>query len=179
MRFTRSLRFRVTVSYAALAGGLALITAVALYFGALDAGQRLMDQTLSAETQDYQARRARNPRSLPPATATLLGYISPAGSEDPPLPETLASETPGRRDVTLAGVPYRLAVTDRGGARYYLLHNATLLRERQAQLGYTLAGFVLLMAVLSAAIAYTLAERVIEPVKELARRVREIGRAHV
>lgn len=175
MRYRSSLRTRVAGAFAAMGGGVSLIIAFGLYIGAQDAGERLLDETLSAEMQDYQARRARNPHSLPPATATLLGYVDPAAPQEPVLPPTLAAQAPGRGHIRLDGIPFRLMVADHGGTRYYLLHNETLLRERQTRLGLYLAAFVTLMAALSAGLAFWLAERVIEPVKELARRVRNIG----
>ncbi len=170
MRFTRSLRFRVAAAFAAVGGAVSLTLAVGLYLGALDAGERLIDETLSAELQDYQARRARNPGSLPPATATLLGYVS--GGE---VPAELRGRQPGQHRVSLNAIPYRLAVADRAGVRYYLLYNESLLLERQSRLVLYLAGFVALMVALSLGLALWLAERVIEPVKDLARRVRAIG----
>jgi len=175
VRFSRSLRYRVAVGFAALGGGLSLIIAIVLFLGARDAGERLIDETLNAEMQDYQARRARNPQSLPPATVTLLGYVVPAAANEPPLPGELAGHVTGRKHIRLDGIPYRLLVADRAGARYYLLYNEALFQERQYRLSLFLAGFVAFMALASAGAALWLAERVIEPVKELARRVRAIG----
>ena len=172
MRFSRSLRFRVAASFAALGGGLSLIIAVGLFIGIRDAGERLIDETLNAEMQDYQARRDRNPRSLPPATVTLLGYVSPG---EPEVPGELAVQPVGRHQVVLDDIPYRLLVAERAGSRYHLLYNEALFQDRQKRLGLFLAGFVAFMALASAALAFWLAERVIEPVKELARRVRNIG----
>lgn len=175
MRFSHSLRSRVALAFASVGGGVALVIAIGLYLGVRDAGERLIDETLNAEMQDYQARRDRNPRSLPPATATLLGYVSPATAQDPTLPPELTDLLPGRHTLRLAGMPYRLAVMDHDGLRYYLLHNESLFRERQARLTAFLGGFVALMMLVSGGIAFWLAERVIEPVKELARRLRHIG----
>ena len=175
MRFSRSLRFRVAATFATLGGGISLIIAVGLYFGAQDAGERLIDETLNAEMQDYQARRSRNPHSLPPATVTLLGYVTPAAANEPTLPVALAAQPPGRRQIRLNDLPYRVAVSDHAGVRYYLLYNEALFRERQTRLSVYLAGFIVLMVLLSVGLALWLAERVIEPVKELARRVRGIG----
>jgi len=175
MRFSHSLRSRVALAFASVGGGVSLIIAVGLYIGVRDAGERLIDETLNAEMQDYQARRTRNPRSLPPATATLVGYVFPAAEYDPPLPTELGGLSPGRHTLLLDGVPYRLAVADHGRLRYYLLHNESLFRERQARLTAFLAAFVALMMLVSGGVAFWLAERVIEPVKELARRLRQIG----
>jgi len=169
MRFTRSLRFRVATAFAAVGGAVSLTLAVGLYLGALDAGERLIDETLSAEMQDYQARRNRNPLSLPPATATLLGYVSPGE-----VPAELQGYAPGQYRVTLGQIRYRLAVSDNNAVRYYLLFNESLLLERQSRLALYLGAFVAIMVTLSLGSALWLAERVIEPVKELARRVREV-----
>jgi signal transduction histidine kinase len=170
MRFTRSLRFRVAAAFAGVGGAVSLILAAALYFGALDAGERLIDETLSAEMQDYQTRRAHNPQSRPPTTATLLGYVS-SGE----VPEELRRYAPGQYRVSIGNTPYRLAVAEREGIRYYLLYNESLQLKRQSRLVVYLVGFVALMVAVSLGLALWLAERVIEPVKDLARRVREIG----
>ena len=175
LRFSRGLRFRVAGSFAALGGGLSLVIAIGLFLGASDAGEKLIDETLAAEMQDYQARRARNPHSMPPSTATLLGYVAPASAGEPAPPAVLGGYGTGRHNIHLGGISYRMVVADQGGARYYLLYNETLFRDRQTRLGLFLAGFVAFMALASAALAFWLAERVIEPVKELARRVRDIG----
>lgn len=181
MRYPRSLRRRVATAFAAVGGGISLLLAVGLYIGAQDAGERLIDETLYAEMQDYHARRMRNPHSLPPTTVTLLGYVAPAGPNDPVLPAALAARPPGRQHVQFGGIPYRMAIADQGGTRYYLLYNEALFHQRQLRLGAYLAGFVAVMMLISGALAFWLAERVIEPVKELARRVRGIGpdTAHV
>ncbi len=173
MRFSHSLRFRVATTFAAFGGLASLIIAAGLYIGAQDTGQRLIDETLNAEVQDFLARRLRNPQSLPPATATLIGYATDAGSPLPP--DAIARLAPGRYTLNYQDRPYRVAVVEQAGIRYYLLYNETLFRERQARLLLYLAGAVALMALLSGVFALWAAERVIEPVKELARRVRAIG----
>ena len=175
MRFSHSLRFRVATAFAAFGGLVSLLIAIGLYFSAQDTGQRLIDETLNAEVQDFLARRLRNPQSLPPATATLVGYATGPHEVGPMPPDRVARLPAGRHTLTLDGHPYRVAVIGQSGVRYYLLYNETLLRERQARLLLYLAIAVLLMTLLSGAFALWAAERVIEPVKELARRVRSIG----
>ncbi len=174
LRFNRGLRFRVAASFAALGGGLSLIIAIGLYIGAQDAGVSLIDETLVAEMQDYQARRTRNPHSLPPATHTLRGYVAPPAPGEAVLPASLSSLVPGRHSLQLDGQQYRVAVAERAGQRTYLLYNQSLFMRQQHRLGLYLAIFVACMVLASAGIALWLAERVIEPVKELARRVRVI-----
>ena len=174
MRLSRSLRFRVAAAFAAVGGVVSLVMALGLYAGVRGAGERLIDDILGAEMQDYLARRDRNPASLPPATATLLGYVRPASPLEPAPPPRLLELPPGRHELRQQGVYYRVAIADHRGSRYYLLYDETLFRDRQASLRYYLAGFVLLMALLAGGLALWLAERVIEPVTTLARRVREV-----
>ena len=174
MRFSRSLRFRVVMAFAAVGGVVSLVTAIGLYVGARDAGERLIDETLDAEMQDYLSRRSRNPHSLPPATATLLGYVLPARLGEPAPPAGIAALSPGLHDTRLGRVYYRTAIADCGGSRCFLLYNETLFRQKQASLVLYLAVFVALMTLLAGGLALWLAERVIEPVKELARRVRDV-----
>lgn len=174
MRFSRSLRVRIATAFAAIGGVVSLVTAAGLYVGVQDAGERLIDETLKAEFQDYLTRRSRNRNSLPPATATLLGYVLPPRPGEPVPPGVIADWAPGLHEIQLGDVFYRVAITDRGGSRYVLLYNETLFREKQADLALYLAFFVVLMTVLSGGLALWLAEQVIEPVKELARRVRDV-----
>lgn len=174
MRYSKSLRFRVAASFATIGGLASLIIAGGLYLLIQDAGIGLIDETLSAEVQDYLARRTRNPHSLPPATATLSGYVRPANVAEPPLPNALTNLAPGRQDLTLSGSPYRIDVTDKAGFRYYLLYNKTHFNQQQKRLVLYLVVFVALMMTVAGAMALWMAERVIEPVKELARRVREL-----
>lgn len=174
MRFSRSLRFRVATAFAAIGGIISLLMAIGLYVGVQDAGQRLIDETLNAEMQDYLSRRARNPHSLPPAAATLLGYVQPADEGEPAPPAAIAELKPGLHEIRLGEVSHRAAVADLGGKRYFLLYNETLFRDKQTSLILYLAVFVGLMTLFSGGLALWLAERVIEPVKELARRVHAV-----
>src|SRR5512139_966447 len=96
MRFSRSLRFRVATAFAAIGGVISLLMAIGLYFGVQDAGERLIDETLNAEMQDYLSRRSRNPHSLPPATATLLGYVLPTRPGEPAPPDGISLLPPGQ-----------------------------------------------------------------------------------
>ena len=62
-----SLRVRVAIAFAGLGAALGLLLIAGIWFAAHDVSQRLLDQTLKAELEDYMARHARNPNSLPPA----------------------------------------------------------------------------------------------------------------
>lgn len=78
----RDLRERVALFFAGLGALLSLALAVVVYQAAHDLGRRLIDETLSAELDDYIARRERNPGSLPPSSVVLQGYVREAPAAD-------------------------------------------------------------------------------------------------
>jgi len=175
MRRRHSLRFRVAAAFAGLGALLSLLFALGIWLAAHDVSQRLIDETLTAELDDYMARRARNPYSLPPATTGLRGYLASAGDLAAGIPPEVHRLPPGRHEITLAGTPYRAAVADDAatGDRYYILFNEERQRRREQRFLAWLVGGALLMALVAAAGAHWLAGRVISPVTELAREVAE------
>lgn len=166
-----SLRLRVAIGFATLGAALSLLLCLGIWFATLDVSQRLMDQTLKAELEDYMTRRARNPNSLPPATASLRGYYAApdaGGSDLPPQLRTLAA---GQHEIELDGIPYRAAVAEQEGSRYVILFDEVRQKRRQQRfLGYLIAGAAL-MTLLATVGGLWLAGRVIAPVTELARAV--------
>jgi signal transduction histidine kinase len=172
MRFRRSLRYRVAIAFALFGGLVSLLLAVGLYIASHDLEARLIDESLTAELEDYSARRRRNPQSLPPATATVRGYVLSRGERSMDIPPALLQLSPGRHDLTLDGIPYHVAVADEGGSRFYLLYDQTLLQRRERHFLAFLAAAIGAMVLISAAGGLWLARRTISPVTELAQRVR-------
>ena len=166
-----SLRLRVASAFAGLGAALSLLLSVGIWFAAHDVSKRLMDQTLKAELEDYMARRARNPDSLPPDTATLRGYLARAGTAPDDVPAPIRALPPGQHEIMLRNIPYRVAIAERGGDRYIILFNEERQKRREQRfLGYLVAGAAL-MTLLAAVGGLWLAGRVIAPVTELARAV--------
>lgn len=172
-----SLRLRVAFAFAALGAALSLLLTIGIWFAAHDVSQRLLDQTLDAELEDYMARRARNPNSLPPATASLRGYLGQSGT-GAGLPPTLAGLAPGRHEIALEQISYRVAIADRDGERYVVLFSAEHQQQREQHfLAYLIAGAAL-MTLLATIGGLWLAGRVIAPVTELARAVGQADPEH-
>ncbi|MFA7243094.1 MAG: HAMP domain-containing sensor histidine kinase [Sulfuricellaceae bacterium] len=168
---SRSLRFRLAATFAWFGALVSLLLALGLSFAAHNLGERLMDETLHAELDDYIARRSRNPDSLPPATISVRGYVHASGQSTEDIPPELLKLNPGQHQLTLGDIPYRVAVADRGGERYVMLFNEMRQRRREERfLGHLAAG-ALIMTLVSAGIGWLLAGRVVSPVVELARRV--------
>lgn len=168
-----SLRLRFAFTFAWFGALVSLLLATGLYFAAADAGRRLMDETLRAEMDDYLARRARNPQSLPPSTLTLRGYVLEPGVSPDLVPAVLRTLPPGQHEVRLNGIPYRVAVTQRASTRYLLLFDERAQRQRERRFLVYLGSAFLVMTLLSAAGGYWLAGRLVAPVTRLARQIRE------
>jgi signal transduction histidine kinase len=166
-----SLRARVALYFAAFGALLSVVMAVMMYQSAHDLSVRLVDETLTAELDDYIARRGRNPHSLPPATVTLQGYVRQAGATDG-VPDYLARLQPGRHEVRVGDLFYRAAVLDRDDTRYYLLYDISLKLKREQRFAQQLSIVAVAMTLLSALLGIFLSGAVVAPVARLAAQVR-------
>jgi signal transduction histidine kinase len=174
MRLPRDLRGRVALFFAGFGALGSLVMAVVLYQGAHDLGQRLIDETLSAELDDYIARRERNPASLPPATVIVQGYVRTADGAGN-IPDYLEVLPLGRHDIRLGTLTYRAAILERGGARYYLLYDTSLQARREQRFVWMLGLMAVAMTLLSALGGVWLSRTVVAPVADLAAKVRHRG----
>ena len=166
-----SLRFRLASTFAWFGALVSLLLSLGLSFTAHHLGERLMDETLRAEIEDYISRRSRNPNSLPPATISVRGYVHVPGRGAEDIPPELLKLNPGKHQLTLGNIPYRVAVEDKGDERYVMLFNEMRQRQREEQFLIYLVTGALIMTLVSAGIGWWLAGRVVAPVAELARRV--------
>lgn len=174
MTASRSLRNRVAVTLAVFGAAASLILATVIYLASQDLERRLIDETLTAELDDYVLRRARNPQSLPERTATIRAFVVAPIGGTMPVPEAVAALTPGRHRLVLDGTPYRAAVRDVGPQRFVVLYDESALRRRDQGFLALLSGGVLLITVISALAGRWLAGRTIAPVTELSRRVAKL-----
>lgn len=172
MELRRSLRVRVASAFALFGGGIALALATILFFTAHNLNQRLIDESLRAELEDYMSRRARNPQSLPPTTVSVRGFVAEAADKRD-IPPVLAALAPGSHEIKLDGVFYHAAIADRDGSRYYMLFNEARQQNRERRFLLVLGGGMLIMILFSAVGGWWLAGRVTSPVTALARRVGE------
>jgi signal transduction histidine kinase len=171
MRFRRSLRYRVALAFALLGGLISLALGIGIYLASEDLSERLIDETLTAELDDYFDRRARNPDTLPEPTATIRAFVLQDVHSPAKVPSAVRDLSPGRHQLELDGVPYRAAVADREGERYVILYNEDALRHREKGFIAFLSGGVVVAFFSSAVLGLWLAGRVISPVTDLARRM--------
>lgn len=171
-RFRPKLRLRVAAGFALLGMAVSLTLGGGLYFGSRDLEQRLIDEALTAELEDYSARLARNPVSPPPQTTTVRGYVQPSDGDKSALPRALRELAEGLHTLKIDGISYRAVVRVQPGYTLYMLHNQTQLARRQQSFALLLGVSMTLTMLLSAGGGWVLAGRVIAPVRELALRVR-------
>lgn len=175
MQFRASLRLRVAAGFALLGLLVSLLLGgwIAAASGQLE--RRLIDEALAAEVEDYRARLGRNPQSLPPMTKAMRGYLSRGSEPDGELPAPLRTLPSGLYTVTLSGSVHRVMVAPSSQGPIAMLYNLGQVEDREARLLAFLLLGIALTTLLSAAGGWWLAGRVIAPVGELARRVRERG----
>ncbi|MBS1218192.1 MAG: hypothetical protein H6R21_1325, partial [Proteobacteria bacterium] len=166
-----SLRARVALYFAAFGALLSVVMALMMYQSAHDLSVRLVDETLTAELDDYIARRGRNPHSLPPSTVILQGYVREAGETDG-VPDYLSKLPPGRHEVRVGTLFYRAAVLDRDNARYYLLYDISLKLKREQRFAQQLSIVAVAMTLLSALLGIFLSGAAVAPVAKLAAQMR-------
>lgn len=119
-----SFRFRLALTFAFFGAMVSLLLSTGLSFTAHNLGERLIDETLRAELEDYISRRARNPNSIPPSTVSISGYVFLPGQNKADVPSELHDLTPGQYQLTLNQPPYRVAVVDKADARVAALRRS-------------------------------------------------------
>ncbi|MEO5365261.1 MAG: HAMP domain-containing histidine kinase [Magnetococcus sp. WYHC-3] len=173
--FRDNLRSRVALFFALFGVVVSLILAANLQMAVRELGQRLIDETLKAELEDYVARHRRNPLSLPPQTVTLLGYVNPPPPGALPLPALWQLLPAGYHDLSLDSIPYRAVVERQEDFLTVILYNLTQMRIRERSFLVFLGGGVLVMTLLSAVGGMWVAGHIVHPITELVRRVRKLG----
>ncbi|WP_130471199.1 sensor histidine kinase [Candidatus Magnetaquicoccus inordinatus] len=173
MRRPRNLRFRVALAFAGFGAVVSTILGMVMLLTTHDLGQRLIDDILTAELDDFFARRSRNPASLPPKTVTLHGYVQKGPNErEDEIPHYLHGLTPGRHNLSVGTLTYRVAVATHQESRYFLLYDTTQQHKREQHFLFLFAAGVILITVVSALGGMWLVGIIIAPVTELARQVR-------
>lgn len=172
MRRRLDLRTRVTLAFATFGAMVGLLMAISSLLATRDLGVRLIDETLRAELDDYFARRERNPRSLPPKTVTLHGYLLHKEADPGELPPQLLPLTPGYHNLIIGELSYRVAVADHHEYRYFFLYDTSWQQKREQRFIILIAATILIIVLLSAVGGFWLVGVVIAPVTELANQVK-------
>ncbi|HYP68041.1 MAG TPA: HAMP domain-containing sensor histidine kinase [Thiobacillaceae bacterium] len=165
----RRLQLRLAATFALFGTLVSLLLSGGIFLAERQTSDRLMDETLRAELEDYLARRARNPASLPPATVSIRGYVYGPGGNYANVPRRVQDLPLGKYQLVMDGVPYRISAVDHGGERYFMMFNEVRQRQREEEFLILLVAGTLAMALVSAALGWWLAGRVLAPVAKLAK----------
>jgi len=166
-----SLRFRLAATFTLYGALVSLLLSIGLSISANNLGKRLMDETLTAEVDDFISRRSHNPQARLPATISIHGFLHTQRKPAENIPAALLSLSPGKHELIVDETPYRVDVIDKGAERYFMLFNEVQQHDRERQfLLYLIAG-ALITTLVSAGVGWFLAGGVVAPVAELARRV--------
>ena len=174
MKFRTSLRYRVTFAFTLLGAFVSLTLALLLYQETVTVEQRLVAETLATEMGDYLERYATDPDSRPPSSTVMRSYVIDNGMAAG-VPAPLLTLAAGFHRVRLDGLHYFAQVVEKADRRIVVLYDDAQIRHREQQYKAFLASGVLIMTLVSAALGYWLAGRVVSPVSELARRVRGLA----
>ena len=171
MRLINSLRFRVGLAFASLGAVLSILLVAGLYFTAEELGHSLMDDALRAQLESTAERHAADKVFLSPNTVSIKGYFQSGtpGPFDPPA--EIANLPPGKHNVTVEDLDYRLLVADKNGYRYFMLFDTERQHENETEFFYFLSFFAVLMTLASAGGGFWLAIRIVSPVAKLAAQV--------
>ena len=171
MRFKTSLRYRIGIAFALLGGVISLALAGILYWLTINMEERLIAETLSTELEDFIERYAEDPATVPPSSTVMRAYVIDDSNKHASIPEVLYSMPAGLHQMLLDGGSYFAEVRIQDNRRFVLLYDDAQIQHKERQFKAFLAGGVLIMIGLAAALGLWLAERVVSPVGELARRV--------
>ena len=168
------LRHRVAFTFMFFGGIISLAMGVILYWWTISMEERLIDETLSIEMESFINRYMLYEKTTPPASVHIHGYVLTEKSRKT-IPEELHHLSIGSHRLTLSGKGFYVVVSERDNTQFLVLYDDEQIRHRQQQyLGFLLSG-VLLMTLLSAALGFWLARKVIAPVSSLAKQVSDLG----
>ncbi|MBF0172860.1 MAG: HAMP domain-containing histidine kinase [Magnetococcales bacterium] len=172
MRRRYNLRIRVAWAFATFGAMVCLLMGGFQLLATHDLSQRLIDETLTAELDDFLSRRERNPQSLPPNTVVLHGYVQAKGASQDDIPKYLNTLPPGRHNLTVGRLAYRVAVVDHREERYFFLYDTSLQQKREQRSIIFIVVSMIIVGFVSALGGIWLVRVIIAPVTELANRIR-------
>ena len=164
---TNSLRFRVAFFYAIFGAGLSILLAAGAYLTVEHIGHQLMDEALLEELNKHASESI----FIEPNTVSIKGYVISDTKRSPNIPYEVEALTPGKYNMTVGNIDYRVLVVDKYGARYIMMFDTQLQHFHEAVYFRYVETFALFMIFSSAAGGYWLASRVTSSVTRLAKQV--------
>ena len=136
--------------------------------------ERLIDETLSIEMESFINRYTLYEKSTPPSSVHIHGYVITEKTRET-IPEELRHLSVGPHHLSFNDKGFYVIASKKNHTQFLVLYDDEQIRHREQQyLGFLLSG-VLLMTLLSAALGFWLARKVIAPVSSLAKQVSDLG----
>lgn len=168
------LRHRVAFTFMLLGGIISLAMGLVLYWWTISMEERLINETLSVEMESFINRYTLYEKTTPPSSVYIHGYAITDKTRDM-IPEELLHLSVGSHHLTLNDKGFYVVVSEKNRTKFLVLYDDEQIRHREQQyLGFLLSGAIL-MTLLSAALGFWLARKVIAPVSSLAIQVSDLG----
>ncbi|MCK5664615.1 MAG: HAMP domain-containing histidine kinase [Thiotrichaceae bacterium] len=168
-----SLRYRVALTFFLLGWLVSMVMGGMLYGLTISLEEKLIEETLSTELEDYMIRYEKDPTILPPSSTHIQGYVYTKNKPDT-LPEDFRQLPTGLSHILIEGAGYYVELRENNKARFLVLYSDELIKQREEQyVGYLISG-ITLITFLSSVLGFWLANRVISPVIRLAQQVTKI-----
>lgn len=157
-----------------LGGIISLAMGVILHIWTISMEERLIDETLSIEMESFINRYTLYENTTPPTSVHIHGYAITDKTRGM-IPEELLHLGVGSHHLTLNEKGFYVVVSEKDHTRFLVLYDDEQVRHREQQyLGFLISG-IFLMTLLSAALGFWLARKVIAPVSSLAIQVSDLG----
>lgn len=168
------LRQRFTLASMALVLLISSLGALAVYLAQEYLEDRLLEELMQREVDEYARLYRGDPAQLPPRSSDLRSYV--VGPDDPgALPRELREIPPGIwHDVLIQGRNYQVANFTLLDKRLYLTYDITDVEEREGWLKVVLSGVVLLATALAGLLGWRVSSAVVAPVALLATEIKHL-----
>ncbi|HHJ13854.1 MAG TPA: HAMP domain-containing histidine kinase [Gammaproteobacteria bacterium] len=180
MRFRTSLRYRIAIAFALTGAVVSLALAASLYWLTINVEERLVAQALEAELESFveRFRQTGQAGEVTSGELRIRRYTAPVSGAGPlsseALPAGLNPRREGLQRVRRPDGGFYAMLRQVDGNWFLARFDDSGIRQREREYQAFLLGAVLVMTLLSAALGLWLAGRVLSPVRELGRRVRQL-----
>lgn len=170
-----SLRWRLTLTFTALAIVAVLIHSLSLFLNVEDQEEIVIDDVVRATMRQEAAQPSRPLEydRLQVLSPRLLLFRSRSGSVPPVLPAAFAQYKAGTYEWIRDDTEYHVGVRDLPGERMYILYDARDHEWRMRRLLWAIGVSVLILSLLSLLIGHWLAGRVLHQLADLIDRLRD------
>ena len=170
MRYKRSLRFRITLTFFLFGTLLMAAVATGVHYAIEGIEKRVIQENLQKEFRNFQQRYHNDPNQPLPHSASITAYlIDPA--DESRVPEHIRNRQPGVYELKLNGRYLQIIVDRVNGKKLALALDATIFEQREKSIESALIIAVISASLLALWIGYALSQKAIAPVTNLAKTV--------